>query len=100
MDPSIFPQPNAFHPERFIQDPTLEKRHLVAWSKGTRVCLGMNLAYTEIYLTLAAVFRRFELELFDTTRERDVDVTRDYFIGMSAKESPGIRVRVVKETTE
>jgi len=42
------------------------------------MCLGINLAYAEIYLTLAAVFQRFDLELVETTRE-DVDIVHDFF---------------------
>lgn len=56
-----------------------------------------SLAYAEMYLTIGTLFRQFNLELFETVRERDVDVVGDYFIGMSDDNSPGIRARVVSE---
>ena len=53
----------------------------------------MNLAYAEIYITLAAVFRRFDLELYETTRE-DVDCVHDYYNPASRKGSKGVRIVV------
>ena len=58
------------------------------------MCLGMNLAYAEIHLTLAAVFRRFDLELFETTREEDVDIAHDFFNPSAKVDSKGVRVLV------
>ena len=46
---------------------------------------------------LSALFRRFELELVDTIRERDVDIARDQFVSKPAKESKGVCVRVIGE---
>ena len=58
------------------------------------MCIGLNLAMAELYLMLGAVFNRFELELYDTNKERDIDSTRDYFIGEPSKHSQGVRVKV------
>ena len=60
---------------------------------------GMNLSYVEIYLTLATSFRRFEFELFNTARERDIDACRDCLLGELKPESAGVRVRVLREIT-
>lgn len=38
-DPDIFPDPTRFKPERWLGNPRLDK-YLIAFSKGTRVCLG------------------------------------------------------------
>ncbi|KAL8919632.1 MAG: hypothetical protein Q9208_006664 [Pyrenodesmia sp. 3 TL-2023] len=57
----------------------------------------LHLAQTELYLAVAAVFRRFDLELYDTERLRDVESTRDCFTGEASKGSQGVRVRVVGE---
>ena len=56
-----------------------------------------SLAYANIYHVLSALFRRFDLELVDTIRERDVDIARDKFVSKPAKESKGVCVRVVGE---
>ena len=63
------------------------------------MCLGMNLATAEIHLTLASVISRFELELVDVVRERDVDVVHDFVNTSPSLESKGMNVRVtgVKE---
>ena len=39
MNPNIFPDPMAFKPERWLGNPRLDK-YLIAFSKGTRACLG------------------------------------------------------------
>ena len=95
-NPTIFPEPKEFRPERWLKghnSKELLDKYLVNFSNGTRACLGMNLAYAEIYLTLAAVFRRFDLELFETTRE-DVDIVHDFFNPSARLDSKGVRVRV------
>jgi cytochrome P450 len=45
----VFPDAKAFHPERWIEDTTgnLDK-YLVSFSRGPRMCLGMNLAWAEL----------------------------------------------------
>ena len=93
-NPEKFPDPYAFRPERWMEKggDRLEK-YLCNFSKGTRQCLGMNLAYAEIYLTLAAVFRRFDFEFFETTRV-DADVAHDFFNPQPKKGSKGVRVIV------
>ena len=54
-----------------------------------------RIAYTELYLTLSLIFRRFDLELYSTVRARDVDLNRDCFLSEPMAGSKGIRVRVV-----
>ena len=55
-----------------------------------------SLALAELYIVIACLFRRFDLELVDTIRSRDVDAVRDCFIGEPSPESLGVRVRVLK----
>ncbi|KAI0277341.1 putative cytochrome P450 [Russula aff. rugulosa BPL654] len=58
----IFAQPHDFLPDRWLQP---ESKALEGWlvpfSKGPRRCLGINLAYYELYLTFAYLFRRFDV---------------------------------------
>lgn len=106
-DESIFLNAKSFIPERWIENPRLSQ-FLVSFSKGSRQCLGINLAYTEIYLCLAAIFRRFGtggeggirgeddegvLELFET-KLKDVETAADYFVPVPVRESEGIRIKV------
>ncbi len=65
--------------------------------------MGINLAYAELYTTLANIFRRYggpesagsegSLELFETTKD-DVEIAADMFIPFVKKGSKGIRVFV------
>ena len=54
-------------------------------------------AYGEMYMSLSTILCRFDLELFETHYERDVDYTRDCFLGEPDPSSPGIRVKVVAD---
>lgn len=67
---------------------------------GPRKCIGINLAHANLYHILAAVVRRFDLEITDTVRARDVDMNRDHFVTMIARGSEGVRVRVVGDEAE
>ncbi|KAL3420294.1 benzoate 4-monooxygenase cytochrome p450 [Phlyctema vagabunda] len=99
LNESIFPSPKKFMPERWI-DATAKgvrlDRFLVPFSKGSRNCVGLNLAWAELYLAAAIVFRKFDLELYETTN-KDVEMVRDCFVGQPWKGSQGIRVKVVGE---
>ncbi|KAK2770549.1 Trichodiene oxygenase 7 [Colletotrichum kahawae] len=99
MNPKIFTQPHQFLPQRWIDNPELKSRYFMAWGRGSRSCVGMNLANAELYLTIACILRRFDLTLYDTIRDRDVEVVHDGFIGMPAFDSPGIRANISYELT-
>ena len=94
-DPAIFSSPRNFDPARFL-GPEKESRqkHLFNFGRGTRQCIGMNLALAEIHMTLATVFRRLggRIRLFDTDRDRDVDVKHDFFVTNPGLQSRGVRV--------
>ncbi|KAL8963314.1 MAG: hypothetical protein Q9183_005026, partial [Haloplaca sp. 2 TL-2023] len=98
-NPTLYPSPQTFDPSRWIDlgPDSPENQNFVCYGKGSRMCLGMNLAQTELYLAAAAVFRCFDLELYDTVRVRDVESTRDCFTGEASKGSRGVRVRVTGE---
>lgn len=61
-DPSVFSSPNTFSPERWLISDAESRRldrNLVPFGRGSRQCVGMPLAYTELYVTLGTLFRRF-----------------------------------------
>lgn len=93
-NPVIFPEPRTFRPERWLNLDAETRvrilgRHFVPFSKGSRMCLGMNLAYAELYLVLATVFRRYEVRLVGVTRE-DIDMAHDFFDPVPKKDSKGL----------
>ncbi|KAK6331178.1 hypothetical protein TWF696_003245 [Orbilia brochopaga] len=75
QNPSVYPNPKVFEPERWIETPNdpLREKYLVPFSKGSRSCLGLHLASAEIYLTLAVMFRRFKFTL-----HKDNELTADW----------------------
>lgn len=95
---TIFPSPHTFKPERWLPLDTEGRRlqrYMVAFGKGSRQCIGMTLAWAEMYIVLATVFGKLgnELELVDTVWERDVNLVRDYFTPVPSKDSKGVRIR-------
>ena len=123
-DPSIFPKPRSFQPERWLQPSTTQlRKYLVPFSKGSRQCLGLkyvtrlwtesyppssddenrpliecpnhSLAYCELYLTLAAIFAPSRFRFeLYETDVTDVDIAHDFFNPCYKAESKGMRVVV------
>ena len=98
---------DEFLPERYIENPGLVK-HSFTFSKGTRQCIGMNLAYQELQTFTAGVFRRYDLfdpgrkeqkgptlELYET-RYEDVAMDGDYITPAQYEGSQGLRIVVRK----
>ncbi|KAJ3751758.1 cytochrome P450 [Lentinula raphanica] len=74
MNPDVFPEPLVFNPDRWLADNTDEMmQDLAPFSKGPRMCLGINLAWSELYLILANVFRKLNL-----TQVNHKDAIADY----------------------
>ncbi|KAE9397352.1 cytochrome P450 [Gymnopus androsaceus JB14] len=83
MNPEIFPDPYTFNPERWLAEDTSKMTlDLAPFSKGPRICLGLNLAWCELYLIFANIFRRLELKLLVTedTIEDFTAIPADYFV--------------------
>lgn len=100
----IFPDPERFEPERWLPatDPTctatpeqrrLMDRYWVPFSRGSRNCIGLELAKQELGLATGNLFRRFDLQLFETT-ERDVRPEHDFFAPYAPADSEGVRVKI------
>lgn len=71
-DPTCFPNPHTFNPDRWSEpDAERQRRYLVPFGRGSRMCLGLNLAYAEMYIALATLVSDVEMELFETT-DRDI----------------------------
>ncbi|KAG0645177.1 Cytochrome P450 monooxygenase [Hyphodiscus hymeniophilus] len=98
LNAKTFPSPTSFDPTRWLDNPQLD-RYLVSFSKGPRNCVGMNLAWAELYNTITAVFGHYggvecegpRMELYKTT-ERDVLLAHEYFMPFTWEGSEGVRV--------
>ena len=103
--PDLYEHPDEFLPDRYIENPALSK-HLFSFSKGTRQCIGMNLAYQELQTFTAGIFRRYRLydptkeeqggptlELYQTER-RDIAMDGDYITPSQYEGSQGLRIKI------
>ena len=52
-----------------------------------------SLAYAEMYITVATIFRRFDMQLYETTYA-DIEPAHEYHIPQVRKESKGVQVLV------
>ncbi|KAK8218611.1 cytochrome P450 [Phyllosticta capitalensis] len=114
MDKRVFEQPERFWPERWLNEGEVEEddaakeirqrgkalhngepleRYWVIFGKGDRNCLGLTLAMAELYLGLGTLFRKYDLELFETD-ESDVKMAHDFFVAAPKLDSKGVRVKL------
>ena len=91
-NPTVFPSPTTFSPERWTEgDVRSREKCLVPFSRGSRACIGQNLAMCELYVTLGMLFHRFDnLEAFDIGPE-DMEYV-DYFTAFHPKGSRAFKV--------
>ncbi|GKZ16483.1 hypothetical protein AbraIFM66951_000289 [Aspergillus brasiliensis] len=96
MDPNISSNPHEFDPGRWIR--AAEKgerldRYLVNFSKGARICLGMQLAYAELFIVIATLMRSFNMELAETPRET-IEFARDFGTPYPEKGNLCVKARI------
>ncbi|RAQ62541.1 hypothetical protein AFCA_009182 [Aspergillus flavus] len=60
MSSDYYDAPDEFRPERWLGSSS--DKHLVAFSKGPRGCMGINLAWCQLYLVLATLVRTVQME--------------------------------------
>lgn len=92
---TVFPDPFTFNPDRWLSDEGKERRKFqMAFSKGSRKCLGIELARAELFLVTATLVREFvEMRLWETGPE-EVAFVGDYQVAVPAVGAKGIRVMV------
>lgn len=55
-----------------------------------------SMAYAQLYIVLACILRRLDFSLGDIDYKRDVEASRDCFIGEPRLDSPGLFVSIKK----
>jgi cytochrome P450 len=77
-DPAIYPDPYAFRPERFLEEPPGTYSFL-PWGGGRRRCIGASFATQEMKVVLRAVLSRAEVRAstngHELTRRRSITVS-------------------------
>ncbi|KAK6376530.1 hypothetical protein LTS17_007125 [Exophiala oligosperma] len=72
-DPAIFHDPYTFKPERWLGDDVNElESHMISFSRGSRNCIGQNLALAELHQAIAHLVERFDFVNSGTT-DHDMD---------------------------
>ena len=92
---NIFPDPDVYKPERWIESTSEQKatmnQYHVPFSKGTRACIGQELARMELVLAIGNLFNKYDFELFETT-QRDISFAENWFAPFQPLDSKGVRV--------
>ncbi|KAJ7209254.1 cytochrome P450 [Mycena pura] len=96
-DPSVFPSPETFLPERWLPSYAASQEgpcapaegetarlarmasYMMPFGTGSRICGGLNLAHVIMRVVLVAVLRNFEVEAAPGTDEKSMDM-RDSFV--------------------
>ncbi len=86
-DPAIYPEPDRFDPERFMEHKYSNYEFLPVGG-GHRRCLGSGLAEYTMHIVLADIAMRWDVE----TAAVDRDVRRDLAMGPKH----GVRLRIVR----
>lgn len=66
---------------------------------GSRARIGVHLAYTELTTVLATIWRRHELERFDTDQSH-IEFGLDMIRSMPKQNSKGVRVVIKRQLTK
>jgi cytochrome P450 len=76
-DPDVYPDPFAFHPERFLEEPP-GTYTWIPFGGGRRRCLGASFAMLEMKVALRAALRRYTIEPArepELTRRRAITIS-------------------------
>lgn len=86
LDPTVLPNPHHFNPDRWlgIQGKKLDP-HLISFSRGPRSCLGINLAWSELYMIFGTVFKQVRFSIHNTA-EDDLKEFNDFFVPVPRKQ--------------
>ncbi|KAK6840117.1 hypothetical protein PG987_005983 [Apiospora arundinis] len=102
-DPAIFERPAEFRPERWT-DPKERRRlnrYLLPWGRGMRLCLGMELATIDTYMTVARLFSPscpFRMRMHNT-RDEDWQIFHEFFSGFPKGKGLEVMVMPAPPTT-
>lgn len=87
-DPTIWENPNEFHPERFVGKNIDMKGHnfeLLPFGSGRRMCPGYNLGVKVISSTLANLLHGFSWELPENMKNEDLNMDENFGLTIPKK---------------
>ena len=67
MDPEKFPQPEKYHPDRFLNldGNIVRNEYLVPFGIGKRICMGETLAKNEMFIFFVRMMQRLKFSILD-----------------------------------
>lgn len=80
-DPAVWPEPEVFRPERFLENDMDLRGHnfeLIPFGSGRRTCPGVPLVLRMIPLFLATLLQTFEWTLPDGMKPSDMDMSEAF----------------------
>ncbi|KAK7428184.1 hypothetical protein QQZ08_005250 [Neonectria magnoliae] len=87
MNEELYPDPTRFEPQRWVDVDARKKadKTYAPFSRGARICLGMHLAWIDMYLVMSALVRRFNFDLRGLTDDYFVFESDQFIIGTKGK---------------
>ncbi|KAJ7722349.1 cytochrome P450 [Mycena metata] len=90
-DETMYPDPQAFKPERFLLDGKLNpnvRDPQAAFGFGRRICPGRFLAQASVFITAASILAAFDITKVIGSNEQPVEPTYEYSSGLVAAPLP------------
>ncbi|XP_060535692.1 cytochrome P450 6a9-like [Cylas formicarius] len=71
-DPDIYPNPDEFNPENFIEEKRKDRisSTWLPFGDGPRQCIGMRFGYMQVKLSIAALLGNFQYSLHESTPKK------------------------------
>jgi cytochrome P450 len=81
-DPEFFPNPESFHPERFLKPDTMDRFPDAVFGFGRRVCPGRHMARSSVWIAVASILAAFEIAPARDENGAEIPIVEEYTSGV------------------
>ncbi|KAI1768421.1 cytochrome P450 [Hypoxylon sp. FL1150] len=94
LDETLYPDPYRFNPERWMHPDARRKseKTFAPFSRGSRMCLGMHLAWAELYLVISSLVRKFDFDFVGVDANHFEWASDQFTIGIKGRSEVGALV--------